>query len=621
MNKILIIFLSFAPLLPLGAQVNLKNNWVEPGHEILATGYNPNGTYVYTLGSDNRIIVRETSTGSIQKAFTTKHEQTSTAKFSADGRFIISGGTDKIVAVWNFAIGEIFRELEGHTGAVTCLAVGKNPAIIASGSKDNTIRIWNISTGEEMFVLEGLTDEVTSIDFHPAEDILIGSSADGTIALWNTEKGRLITSHNADMAEAHQVVFSPNGNFYAVGGSENRVTIWNIYNQLLQNFMLGHSGDVHSLTFSPDGRYLLSGDCNEYILLTRMNSWEIEFHSAKQGGGIASLAFNPDGTSFSSATRGSATLKIWDTSQLNIESAAIIASRATVSHPVPVAEVEWITANHTESMELGLKTHFRIRTEEPIEYLNTYLNNDIYSIETNPKLVMGVWNELNKIIYLEDGDNEVFIELIFDDGRVVSDVLNVAYRYDIVSSMLSSTGDVRNIRVMLRAADRYEYVVRGAEGYSFYSGLIETDSFEGDTISVELIPLREETTILLNNIHFATNSAALTSESLVELDRVVDLMVINPLFVIEISAHTCDLGAIAYNKLLSERRAESVVNYLLDSGIAEERLVARGYGLRNPIVPNTSEENRALNRRVEFTIIDIRHDSDTPIETTHDKQE
>ena len=76
----------------------------------------------------------------------------------------------------------------------------------------------------------------------------------------------------------------------------------------------------------------------------------------------------------------------------------------------------------------------------------------------------------------------------------------------------------------------------------------------------------------------------------------------NPSMQIELSAHTDDVGSDRYNMRLSQRRGESAMKYLLRNGIAADRIVAKGYGKTKPLVPNTSDENRAINRRVEFTI-------------------
>lgn len=157
--------------------------------------------------------------------------------------------------------------------------------------------------------------------------------------------------------------------------------------------------------------------------------------------------------------------------------------------------------------------------------------------------------------------------------------------------------------VMLRDGDKYEFDIKGPKGYSFYNGKIDLKSeTEKQNLDVELKPLKAKTSITLNNITFEKNSADLNEASFAELKRVVELIKYN-MMKIEISAHTDDIGSEQYNVLLSERRAESVVKYLIENGVSEDMLTSKGYGESKPTVPNNSDENRALNRRVEFEII------------------
>jgi OmpA-OmpF porin, OOP family len=75
--------------------------------------------------------------------------------------------------------------------------------------------------------------------------------------------------------------------------------------------------------------------------------------------------------------------------------------------------------------------------------------------------------------------------------------------------------------------------------------------------------------------------------------------------VIEIGAFTDDVGTDAYNLALSEKRATAVKNYLNSKGALPKQLQTKGYGETSSVAPNTTEENRALNRRVEFKIVSI----------------
>ena len=77
-----------------------------------------------------------------------------------------------------------------------------------------------------------------------------------------------------------------------------------------------------------------------------------------------------------------------------------------------------------------------------------------------------------------------------------------------------------------------------------------------------------------------------------------------PSLKIEISGHTDNVGSESFNELLSQRRADAVVNYLLGKGVAKNRLSAKGYGQSMPVNSNETTEGRALNRRTEFEIIE-----------------
>jgi outer membrane protein OmpA-like peptidoglycan-associated protein/tetratricopeptide (TPR) repeat protein len=107
----------------------------------------------------------------------------------------------------------------------------------------------------------------------------------------------------------------------------------------------------------------------------------------------------------------------------------------------------------------------------------------------------------------------------------------------------------------------------------------------------------------LENINYATNSADLTPESLIILDEFIEFLDDNPGIKIAIHGHTDDVGKDDFNLALSTDRAFSVMAYLQQKGIEKGRLSFKGFGKTKPLVPNASEENRAINRRTEFVII------------------
>lgn len=123
------------------------------------------------------------------------------------------------------------------------------------------------------------------------------------------------------------------------------------------------------------------------------------------------------------------------------------------------------------------------------------------------------------------------------------------------------------------------------------------------SVDVLLDPIQAGASAVLNNIFFDLNKYELKEKSVTELDKVIRFLNENPTLRIEISGHTDNLGTAAYNLQLSLKRAQSVANYLTAHGVAGTRLTQKGYGAEKPLAPNDTEENRQINRRIEFRLI------------------
>ncbi|HXG28931.1 MAG TPA: OmpA family protein [Nevskiales bacterium] len=114
--------------------------------------------------------------------------------------------------------------------------------------------------------------------------------------------------------------------------------------------------------------------------------------------------------------------------------------------------------------------------------------------------------------------------------------------------------------------------------------------------------VKEKAVIRLEGVHFEFDSARLTADSRDILDRAVEALRGQPSMRVEVAGHTDSIGSDAYNQRLSEARAASVVQYLVDKGIERGRLEPVGYGESQPVTGNDTEAGRARNRRVEFRI-------------------
>lgn len=113
--------------------------------------------------------------------------------------------------------------------------------------------------------------------------------------------------------------------------------------------------------------------------------------------------------------------------------------------------------------------------------------------------------------------------------------------------------------------------------------------------------------IILENIYYDLDKADIRADAAVELDKLVQILKDNPSIRIELSSHTDSRSSDDYNQNLSQRRAQSAVDYIVSQGIDKDRLVAKGYGESQLIIPNaTTEEEHQVNRRTEFKVIEIK---------------
>lgn len=162
-------------------------------------------------------------------------------------------------------------------------------------------------------------------------------------------------------------------------------------------------------------------------------------------------------------------------------------------------------------------------------------------------------------------------------------------------------------RIMIPGGSNYGIAV-SYPGYLFHSEnfeLPEQNEYKEIEKDIVLKKIAIGKNVALRNLFFETNKADLSDESIVELSNVIKLLNDNPTLHIEIQGHTDNRGSKAYNQGLSERRAKSVVDYLIQHGIAPERLTSKGYGLTKPIATNKTEAGRAENRRTELLVTKI----------------
>lgn len=125
----------------------------------------------------------------------------------------------------------------------------------------------------------------------------------------------------------------------------------------------------------------------------------------------------------------------------------------------------------------------------------------------------------------------------------------------------------------------------------------------GAEVMYKIEPIIKKRAIILHNLFFATNKTTILPESESAMQNLYELMVENPELRIRITGHTDNVGTNIDNQKLSEGRAKSVKDNLVQRGISAERIETDGKGETQPITTNDTEEGRAKNRRVEFVIL------------------
>jgi cytochrome c oxidase subunit 2 len=189
------------------------------------------------------------------------------------------------------------------------------------------------------------------------------------------------------------------------------------------------------------------------------------------------------------------------------------------------------------------------------------------------------------------------------------------FDYELACAEICGKGHY-SMRRVFKIVSQEEYDAWYAKQESFYQTQIrgkEDDPNKGKFLSQEEFTTTvkkavdataaADKTIRFRDVTFETGSTKLTETSKTELNYLMSTLTSIPGISIEVGGHTDNVGEPEANKKLSEQRAAEVVNYLVTRGIAASRLHTVGYGEAKPLVPNDSPENRAKNRRTEFTVL------------------
>ncbi len=191
----------------------------------------------------------------------------------------------------------------------------------------------------------------------------------------------------------------------------------------------------------------------------------------------------------------------------------------------------------------------------------------------------------------------------------LNNALAEVYHWDETDSSMSflysdTTNENGNYFVPLDPNETYRVLLK-KDGYFYEMVSLNTKEMErSDTLHKDAFLFKIPDDPIVYNIYYEFDSSSLTEQAKNKIDTTIyQILRETPDIIVELSSHTDSKGSDEYNQKLSQKRAQSVVDYLQRKGIDKKRLRAKGYGENKPIATNETEEGRAKNRRTEFEVI------------------
>lgn len=236
-------------------------------------------------------------------------------------------------------------------------------------------------------------------------------------------------------------------------------------------------------------------------------------------------------------------------------------------------------------------------------------NDALYFIEKNK---LPLTEDIEKEVTKNDPSKKLYVAIQVLDNQTNEKIVDQV-TIDLNGIQLPGNGNISDYWVSQIHPNTYRVFVQ-ASGY--YSEMVELTARYDDVITDEtshtynltiaLRPIQRDKEIVLSNILYDFNESFICEDAVPALDSLYQLLVLNPSLRIELASHTDCIGNDRYNLELSQKRAQAVVDYLVQKGIAKNRLIPKGYGESQPridcVCDDCSEQERQQNRRTSFKV-------------------
>jgi len=227
----------------------------------------------------------------------------------------------------------------------------------------------------------------------------------------------------------------------------------------------------------------------------------------------------------------------------------------------------------------------------------------------------GDWDIYSFDLYEEARPQEVVIlkgELVDEKGKPIQGAeVEISYNYTGEKTQFKVNGDDGKYAAVVKVSQKQDITVSiNKQGYSYNAKVIEKETLaKTNGLAIKTGKLKIDTVEVgkafsIDDIVFDSDSYLLTTKSKYILNGFSSYLLKNSHLKLAINGHTDDLGDNDKNRQLSQNRSDAVKNYLIEIGIEAERLKAKGFGESKPKFSNTTDENRAKNRRTEFEVVE-----------------
>lgn len=462
--------------------------------------------------------------------------------------------------------------------------------------------------------LTGHAGSVQNLRFSPDGRLLATGGWDSQVIVWNVASGKAVWQKIAHIAQVHEVSFSTDGKLLATAGGDGFVRVFKagtgelVHSFLMRSRKMLDGSTVQAVSFvafGPDNSYVFFGGANGYLMRGKVGKdpltkgdYAAELFYDCRNEYITGGCISPDNRAVVLSAGKKVIIISLNTGSLIREFLYPMESlNDVIAGPGPNEVTTWSYDGKVQIWNYlnGTITKSLQVVERP-DYSGATFSADGSLLATGAEgTIAKIWDwKAGKQIAKLSGHTKII--------RIC--------RFSPTEEMVATASYDKTIKLWKRVKTEKPdtpvpinptpAVITAPEPAVTKIDVPPPPKLR--TIKPEI--LKKDVVLPLDKVSFEQTRYELLEGSQVQLDELVYVMKYEvPTLIIEISGHTDNVGSPMANVTLSERRAKAVRNYLLEQGIAEERVEWKGYGGSNPIASNKTEEGRKKNRRVEFKVL------------------